>query len=891
MMAAMNYINTYRWFLFIGCLAISNPASFAQEDIDLLSKKVTIAFEGLTTQETLAKLERELGISTAYNRRELNNEKVTISFERALLSEVLDGLLTNQSLSYKLIGNTITIFRKGPSKNKPKPANPEKYTISGYVMDAQSKESLIGATVFVSEIEKGISSNDYGFYSLTLPRGTYEISFSYIGYESMVKEIRLDQNIEFSPLLSVGNTLDEVVISADDASHRHAESKMSSNKISMAKVKSMPVLMGERDVLKIVQLMPGVQSGSEGSTGLYVRGGGADQNLMLLDGVPIYNANHLFGFLSTFNGDAIKSVEIIKGGFPARYGGRLSSIVDIRMKEGNMKEFHGDFTLGLISGKVNFEGPIIKDKTSFHLSARRTWLDVFTTPIQKNTKTQDGGTQFFAYHFYDLNAKINHKFSDKSRLYLSTYLGHDKLRTIIEEASYYEDAGLNWGNKIVTARWNYQLSPKFFSNTTVYYGSYDFGFKSLNKLSITDLETASYNSINSSDSKIRDYGAKIDVNLVSTPNHHIRVGIGGVLHKFTPTVNFQEFQQGSEPTTSSVQGNTKIQAKEFTAYFENDMALGQRLQLNAGIHLANFMVENSNYTSIQPRASLSFLLTKKSSLKLSYAHMTQFLHLLASPGLGLPTDLWVPSTDKIKPESSIQYAMGYTQSLGSGFEITLEGYYKTMMNLLEYKSGFNVFSNSLDWENKVLVGKGISYGVELLIEKTVGKTTGWLGYTLSKSDRTFPDIDNGETFPYKYDRRHDISLVITHKKSERLDFGLVWVYGSGNTYTLGTKNYNAISAGTEPLFANGFLSSMLPVNHIENRNNQRAPAYHRLDISANFHKEKKRGKRTWSFGFYNLYSRQNPFVVELKQKPNDILRLQQTSLLPIVPFASYSFKF
>lgn len=878
----MNCIKMHLWLILVSTFSFCTQQLHAQHN--LLSQEVTIAFEDLSLKESLKKLEANTGIETAFNDKEIQNKTITISFEKELLSEVLNALLVNDNLSYKLIGNTVTIFRKEAVIVR------NSFTISGYVMDAESKETLIGATIYVPTIQKGTTSNEYGFYSLTLPEGQYEISFSYLGFQSLIKQVSLNQNLEISPtLLPQGNQLEAVIVTADETGRRHVESKMSSNKLSMEKLKSIPVLMGERDVLKMVQLMPGIQSGSEGSTGLYVRGGGPDQNLMLLDGVPIYNVNHLLGFLSTLNGDAIKSAEVIKGGFPARYGGRLSSIFDIRMKEGDMEKIKGDLSLGLVSGKLNLEGPIQKNKTSFHFSARRTWLDAFATPIQKNIKSSSEGKEFYAYHFYDLNTKINHKFSEKSRLYFSGYLGNDKFKSKYEHPEYKEKTSLSWGNQIFSIRWNYLLSPKLFTNTTIYSSAYEFNFDS--DQSIVSNNETSYENSFSSQSKIRDYGGKIDLNFLPVPNHHLRMGIGMIHHQFSPTVNSSSYRQGTQPPEMNTQGNTKIKADEFVLYVEDDMALGKRIQLNAGLHLSNFNVETSNYASLQPRLALSYLLNEKSSIKLSYAQMTQFLHLLASPGLGLPTDLWVPSTDIVKPENANQYALGYTRSLPKGFEITVEGYYKSMQNLLEYKSGFNIFSGSQGWEDKILVGEGESYGFEFLLEQKIGKTTGWLGYTWSKSTRSFPDINDGKTFPYKYDRRHDISLAITHKRSERMDIGLIWVYGSGNTYTLGTTNYNAIGAGDEPVLAKGILSQFLPVNHIESRNNHRAPAYHRLDISVNMHKVKRRGKRTWSFGFYNAYSRQNPFVITLQQRTNGQLFLEQTSLLPVVPFVAYSFKF
>lgn len=880
---------------------------FAQNEV--FDQEVTIVFEDLSLKESLEKLEEKTGITTAYNENELESEKITITFEKELLNDVLDALLAKDNLSYKLIGNTVTIYRAEtpkeeklpeptPSEDKvitqtPEPVKKQsqKYTLSGYITDEESAETLIGATLYCKELEIGTSSNEYGFYSITMPEGSYELTFSYVGYSSKVERIELNQTMEYSVALSIGNTLGEVVVTDDKMAQRHSETQMSTNNISLEKVKSLPALMGERDVLKIIQLMPGVQSGSEGTTGLYVRGGGPDQNLMLLDGVPVYNASHLFGFLSTFNGDAIKNVELIKGGFPARHGGRLSSIIDVRMKEGNMKKIQGDLTVGLISGRFNLEGPIVKDKTSFSFSGRRTWLDLLATPIQKSINKGAGANEEknqTAYHLYDLNAKINHRFSSKSRLYLSSYVGNDNLTIKFNDSNTDDEGSIKWGNKLVTGRWNYQISPKLFTNTTVYLSTYDFsfGYESLFKVDTTKVSTELY----TSDSNIRDYGVKLDFSYIPHPKHYIRTGVKAGLYNFTPTTTYQEYKEGNSPPSTTTNKSPEIECVEINGYVEDEMAIGNRIKLNAGVHLANFTVDKTNYFSAQPRVALSVLLTDKSSLKFSATKMTQFVHLLASPGLGLPTDLWVPSTAKIKPENSWQYGIGYTQTVAKGYELTVEGFYKDMDNLVSYRSGFNFFSSSKNWENIVDVGDGVSYGGEILFEKTEGKLTGWIGYTLSKSDRTFPNINQGETFPYKYDRRHDVGLAVLYKKGDRFDCGAVWVYGTGNTYTLGTTNYNAIGINDQESSYGSIFHSLGTASHIESRNNQRMPAYHRLDVSANFHKVKKRGNRTWSIGVYNAYARANPFVVYSSVKDN-VPVLKQQSLIPILPYFSYSFKF
>ncbi len=883
-------LKTFRLAIWLLLMLGFNSFIIAQST-NLLDSTVKLNIDNKSIIEILETIEEQTTCSFYYNPSDLNIEK-KYSFDKEELSikAVLKNLFPNDEIKIQTKGNRIILKKKKAFKEKQ--VVKKRVTLNGYFMDVESKETLIGATVLVKELKKGAVSNEYGFYSISLPAGTYEIIFSYVGYQPLAKQITLEEDLEFSPMMSINNTLEEVIVTDEKSTLRHVESKMSSNKISMAKVKAIPALMGERDVLKVIQLMPGVQSGSEGTTGLYVRGGGPDQNLMLLDGVPVYNASHLFGFLSTFNGDAIKSVELIKGGFPSRYGGRLSSIIDVRMKEGNMNKIHGDLTIGLISGRFNIEGPIVKDKTSFSISGRRTWFDLIASPAQKISNKSKEAFElktFVKYNLYDLNAKVNHKFSNKSRLYLSSYLGNDKLIGNNEDALIRDNGTMDWGNKIVTGRWNYQLSPKLFSNTTVYLSSYDFNFE--NETTEFAETSNEIKDLYTSNSNIKDYGAKLDFNYLPHPNHHIRTGIKYGIYEFTPTTSFRKFKDGENPEITTINTSPKITGSELSFYLEDDMILTSRLKVNAGVHVANFAVETSNYTSVQPRASLSFLMTEKSSLKFSATKMTQFLHLLASPGLGLPTDLWVSSTDKIKPENAWQYGVGYTQSLANGYELTLEGFYKDMDNLLEYKSGFNIFSNSKDWEEKVDIGEGTSFGGEILFEKTKGKTTGWIGYTLSKSTRKFPNINYGNSFPYKYDRRHDISVAVTHKKSRRVDFGLVWVYGTGNTFTLGTTNYNALGIYTEPDRQGTLFGSISTTNHIESRNNQRMPAYHRLDLSVNLHKEKKNGTRTWSFGIYNAYGRQNPFVVYNTLDRDGVPILKQQSLLPILPYFSYSFKF
>lgn len=761
----------------------------------------------------------------------------------------------------------------------------QSFTISGYVEDASSGERLIGASVFDLKSKKGTATNAYGFFSLTLPADTVMLRVSFVGYTSSTRVFVLNQDERFNAQLSSTVELEEIEVVAE----RPAEStQMSTMTLQMEMVKALPVLLGERDIIKTIQLLPGIKSGTEGSSGLYVRGGGPDQNLILLDGVPIYNASHLFGFFSVFNSDAISSVDIVKGGFPARYGGRLSSVLDIRMKEGNMKEFHGEGSIGIIASRLTLEGPIKKDKTSFMISGRRTYLDLLARPIIK--ANNDG--QIAGYYFYDLNGKINHRFSDKSRLYFSSYYGNDKFYSVFEDdylnnnVQYKSrsESNLNWGNFISALRWNYEFNNKLFANTTVTYSRYKFNVGFTDELEKIDQGNSSTSS-NSFEylSGINDWAGKIDFYYVPNIKHYVRFGAGEIYHTFTPGVNrFTQSETSVNIDTSF--GSMKKFAHEYNVYAEDDWEIAPRWKVNAGLHLSGFLVDKKDYWSLQPRVSGRFMIDELSSVKLSYARMAQYIHLLSNAGIGLPTDLWVPVTGKIPPQFSDQIAAGYSRTIKKDYQFSTEVYYKYMNNLIEYKDGSSFFGSETDWQEKVELGRGWSYGAEVLLEKKVGKTTGWIGYTLSWTNRQFDNLNFGKTFPYRYDGRHNVGIAITHRFSEKIDVGVVWVYGTGNAVTLGYERYNVIDQSPYGNYYN-------EVVHIGSRNNYRMPAYHRLDVGVNFHKKREKWERTWSLGIYNVYSRQNAFYLFFGNNDAGNRVLKQVSLFPIIPSFSYSFKF
>ena len=770
-----------------------------------------------------------------------------------------------------------------------------KFTISGYLSDKTSGEKLIGASIFNPKSLKGTSTNVYGFYSLTLPSDTFTLVYSFVGYTPIkVKiDLKMDQRLDFE--LSPSIELNTFEVSATKGERIEQRTQMSSVELSMKQVGVLPALLGERDILKILQLMPGIQSGGEGSSGLYVRGGGPDQNLILLDGVPVYNASHLFGFFSVFNSDAIKNVELTKGGFPARYSGRLSSVLDIRMKEGNLKEWHGSASIGLIASKLTVEGPLWKDRTSIIVSGRRTYIDVLAAPFIKMANQNNSGPTFRGgYYFYDLNAKINHKINDKNRIFLSTYLGKDLAYADFGDEYIYEqtkeesynEARLGWGNKTTALRWNWLISNKLFANTTLTYSKYNFNISELFESTIENVDSTTTNSSKFGyDSGIDDFAGKIDIDYIPNPNHYIKFGISDIYHTFTPGINAFQLTDENAPTIDTTFGANQVFAHEFAAYIENDMRIGARLKMNVGINYSGLIGQRKNYFNLQPRIAGRFLLSDDLSIKASYTQMAQYIHLLTNASIGLPTDLWVPSTDSVSPENSEQFALGIAKTFKKKYEVSIEAYYKTMQNLIEYKEGASFFSVDKNWDQQIEIGNGNAYGFEFFIQKKEGKTTGWIGYTLSWTNRTFDNLNFGEPYPYRYDRRHDLSIVLTHKVSDNFDFGATWVYGTGNAVTLSTVSYIATP------YSNYGNPEYLPkVSYFNNRNDFRMPSYHRLDFGANFHKEKKYGKRTFSVGAYNAYSRRNPFFIYFEQTSQET-KLKQISLFPIIPFVAYNYKF
>ncbi len=764
----------------------------------------------------------------------------------------------------------------------------QKYTISGYVKEAKSQELLLGASIYVPSLQTGTTANDYGFYSLSLPKGTYDITFSFVGYKSEIIKVDLNSDITQNVNLVSGQEIEEVVVSANQSARESNTVRTSVINLPMQQINQIPMFLGEKDVLKVIQLMPGVQKGTEGQSGIYVRGGGPDQNLLILDDAPVYNAQHLFGFFSVFNGDALRSVELIKGGFPAKYGGRLSSVINMNMKDGNKEHYTGEVGIGLISSRAVVEGPIVKDKASFLLSGRRTYIDALLMPIIKS----QGDGEIFGYYFYDLNAKLNYHINDKNKLYLSGYFGRDNFFMKDD----YAKGGLAWGNQTATLRWNHQFNNKLFANTALIFSRYRF------KTSYDEKYQDEWFKL-SYKSGIDDWGAKIDFNYYPNPKHTIQFGLASTYHIFMPrAVVFQSNNPDSQ-NTDNVQ---QISSVENGIYIEDYYKPFNRLQIMAGLRYSLYAISGKYYNMLEPRFSSSFKLSETSAVKASYALTSQYIHLLSNTGIGLPTDLWVPSTKKVQPQTAWQIAGGYAKDfIDKNISITLEGYYKEMKDIVGFKEGANFMMDEevdgpssfehVDWESMITRGNAKSYGAELLIQRKHGKLSGWIGYTLSWTKHKFPELNFGKEFWSKYDRRHDISVVATYSISDRIKIGATWVYATGNAFTLGTSKFNSVL--NDPFGNNDYLGGHNLSEYHNGRNTFRMHPYHRLDLGVKFSKQKKKGVRTWSISIYNAYNRQNPFFYYIDNEYNDDgsvsdkTVVKQQSLFPILPSITYSFKF
>ncbi len=763
----------------------------------------------------------------------------------------------------------------------------EKYTFNGYIKDSLSGETLIGANLTLRAEGRGIVSNQYGFFSITLPKGKYSLVCSFVGYQPKEIEINLTNNYQNNILLLPNSAIiNNVTVYGRKRDNNVKTAQMGKFELSVNTAKALPAFLGEVDILKTLQLLPGVRNAGEGNAGFYVRGGGPDQNLILLDDAVVYNTGHLFGFFSIFNADAIKNVTLIKGGIPAQYGGRLSSVVDVAMKEGNENKTQIDAGIGLIASRFSIQGPLKKNKASYMISARRTYVDALAKPFIKKTSEFYGS----GYYFYDLNAKVNYQFSEKDRVYLSGYFGRDKFTFNNSKRSF--STVIPWGNSTATLRWNHIFNKKLFANTTLVYNDYQFAL---------DGKQNNFN-INLS-SGIRDLTAKTDIDFYPSPEHKLKFGAQYTFHTFLPNV-----LSGNQDSVVFEPNNaTKKFAREYAFYLQDDWELTRKLKLNLGIRYSMFQQvgrytlyqrdANGNktdstmygggqtvktYGGIEPRATLRYAFNETESVKAAVTRNLQYIHLVTNAGSTLPTDLWVPSTIRVQPQISWQYAVGYFKNFKEGmYETSVEAYYKTMENQIEYREGYT--PSLQDPEEEFVFGKGWSYGAEFFVNKVKGRFTGWIGYTLSWTWRQFPNLNDGLKYPSRYDRRHDMSVVGSYELTDKWKLSSVFVYGTGNATSLPERFY----------FVGGVLTQ-----EFSRINAYRMKSYHRLDFSATYTPKPKKQRKyssNWVFSVYNLYSRLNPYFIYFDQEGTATagtlkVTAKQVSLFPMIPAVTWNIR-
>jgi len=765
----------------------------------------------------------------------------------------------------------------------------EKFTWRGSVKDSLSGETLINASVIINNETRGVTTNQYGYFSLTLPKGNYQLIFSYVGYIPKVVSLDFSENISENILLvPVSGTMKDVVVTASQKRLNNVKSaQMGQVDMSINTVKSLPSFMGETDVLKTLQLLPGVRNAGEGNSGFYVRGGGPDQNLILLDEAVVYNTGHLFGFFSVFNSDAVKNLTLIKGGMPAQYGGRLSSVVDIAMKEGNVNKTEVDAGIGLIASRFSIQGPIVKGKASYIVSARRTYIDLLIKPFVPKSSSFYGS----GYYFYDLNAKMNYQVSNNDHLYLSGYFGRDKFDFNNRRRSF--STSIPWGNSTATFRWNHSFSKKLFSNVSLVYNDYKFDFfGNQDNLSLR------------LSSGIRDYNAKADVDYFASTSHKVKFGAQYTYHTFFPSV-----VSGNEDSVLFHPNNTQKKfANEYGIYIQDDWDITKRIKINYGLRYSLFQQvgpytayqtdANGNkldstvygrqqvvktYGGLEPRFTIRYAMDDNSSIKASVTRNLQYIHLVSNAGTTLPTDIWVPSTYRVQPQDGILYAAGYFKNFSNNmFETSLELYYKTMKHQIEYAEGYT--PSLSDPEESFVFGKGWSYGSELFINKVKGRLTGWIGYTLSWTWRKFPDLNDGNKYPGKYDRRHDLAVVGIYQLSPKWKLSSTFIFGTGNAISLPERFY----------FIDGTLTQ-----EYSSINAYRMKPYNRLDVAATYtprHKKPRKYIDSWVFSIYNVYSRQNPYFYYFDQTGDPTsgtlsVTAKQVSLFPIIPAVTWNVHF
>lgn len=862
-------------------LLIAQTQTHAQEQLD---KRITVSLKNEPLKAALDKISSISGIKFTYNEQVATSKiKISVTENDKPISVVLNTAFTGHPLHYSALGKEIFI-RFDPSKAKKQEAGPaanpvqgqEKHTISGTIKSATTGETLIAATIRAADTKYATSSNEYGFYSLTLPQGSYTITVNAIGSKSYRTMIDLQKNMSLNVAVEDdSNELETVTITTNATKRNIDNPQMGMERLSVNETKNVPVLLGERDVIKTLQLLPGVKTSGEGSGGFFVRGGSADQNMILLDEAPVYNASHLLGFFSTFNSDAIKNVTLYKSGMPAQYGGGLSSVLDVKMNDGNNQKYGVSGGVGLIAARINVEGPIQKEKSSFLISARRTYADMLLK------LSSDSASRDAKLYFYDVNLKANYILGDKDRLFVSGYFGKDVLGS--ENVM-----GINWGNAASTLRWNHVFSSKLFSNTSIIFSNYDYRIQS----------TADESSF-SLFSQIRDWNFKEDLQWYANEKNTVSFGLNSIYHTIKPG----EVQAAGNSGLISQDLQNRY-SRENAVYASNTWKASSALSFTYGLRVSAFSIlgkgdyytlDNAGnvtettsykkgevvktYINFEPRFAAALQLNESTAIKASYVRNAQNLHLVSNSNASSPTDRWVASTNIIKPELSDQVSLGYYKNLGNdNYELTVETYYKTLQNQIDYRNGADIYTNK-PIETQLLYGKGRAYGAEFLLKKKNGKLTGWVGYTISKSERQIDGINDDNWYNARQDRTHDISLVSMYQLSKKWSLSANWVFATGNAVTFPIGKYK--------LLGHSYFN-------FSDRNADRMPSYHRLDLGATkLLKQTKKFSSELNFSLYNAYGRENAYRITFRDNETDPNRTEavKTTLFRFVPSISYNFKF
>ena len=878
-----------------------------------LETRVDFEVEQLTLAEALVQLGEDAGIPISFSDNILpKNKVISLQVSNQKIKDILIQLLAGTDIQFRSIGVQVVLFYKKRENRY--------FSFNGYIEEKETGERLIGANIYDKITNIGTSTNEYGYFTLKLPEGKVELIVSYTGFNSLEEKIRLSKNKTQTFALNGSLTFPEIIVTPIILEGINTAEPLSSDHMQVAQMNKLPSLGGEVELFRMVEMMPGVQSGSDGLGGLHVRGGGADQNLILMDGVPIYNPSHSLGIFSAFNSEAIKSVQFFKGAFPARYGGRLSSVMDVRTREGNSKEWSGNIKAGLVTSSARIEGPIIKDKASILITARRTLLDKFIQDRTAKSKSEDQYFQdlygvplqgFSNYNFYDLNGKLNFSLGRKDKFYLSYYNGGDKFldEDFIQDASFqdfkYSDKEIqkyNWGNQVGVFRWNHIFGNNLFLNTTLTHSIFQFDVQQIIEIDIIPNATIPPVNIFVGEayfSRLKDWGAKLDFDYTSKRNHHFRFGVNSTLHSFQPGAFGADAKVDGEPffdtDIDSVLNVSRIDAYEHNAYFEDEFLIGKKVKINMGLLANVFVIPEKTFFNLQPRFSLNYQVAKRLRLQAGFSRMVQSLHLVTGSDATFPNDLWLPSSELVPPQTSWQSVLGIQFQPTKSIEFSLEGYYKTMDNLSvfldnsslrsELSNPFNFTFQPIDnenWESQVTRGKGWNYGLEFQMKKNIGRTTGWLSYTWAFADRRFDDINNGNTFNYRYDRRHNFHIAVNHRFAKWIDASINWTYGTG-------------------------LSTLIPVSTVSigglnliNYEHTRMPANHRLDAGVNLYFNTWKLDQKIYLGAYNIYNRANPQYYKIISTPVENsdpanpeydFSFYQGSFLPFLPSVSYSISF